>query len=110
MSQDGNSLTLEKIPADRQDLFYVIAHPMRRKLLKMMAEKDGGARIVHIAKETKFSISAIYFHLKALVDASLVAHNHHKSYSLTERGRATLAFITEFESRSNGKGEGGPTV
>jgi len=99
--EEYEKIPAESIRSERQDLFYVIAHPMRRRLLKMIAEKEGGARILYIVGETKISIGALYFHLKALEGASLVAHNHHESYGLTEKGRTTLAFITEFDNELN---------
>lgn len=70
-------LTYNRIMQDdaREDVFAAIAHPARRRILDLLA--DGERPVNEIAGHFVMSRPAISQHLRALLDAGLVAEERH---------------------------------
>jgi DNA-binding transcriptional ArsR family regulator len=78
----------------QDDLFQVIAHPVRRAVLQELRTQDKPA--TQLAGDFDLSVSALSQHLKALKDAGLVSERRegrNRIYSLTP---ARLKEISEW--------------
>jgi DNA-binding transcriptional ArsR family regulator len=62
-------------PDPRPEVFTAIAHPVRRRILDLLAEGDGPVHA--IASQFDVSRPAISQHLRVLLDAGLVAEQRH---------------------------------
>lgn len=82
------------------DVFAAIAHPTRRRILDLLA---GGERPVNdLARHFPMSRPAVSQHLRALLDAGLVAETRYgreRRYRLAETAPARLAEVSVWLAR-----------
>jgi len=76
------------------EIFEVIAHPLRIKILKLLAERPMG--FSELKRELGIKSSGkLDFHLKKLED--LIILNSNGKYTLTKKGYAALQAVTTIE-------------
>lgn len=87
-----NKPLLDKVSED--DLFTILAHPLRRQILSYMNE-FGHISFSQMSKEWKISTGTIYHHLKIL--DILITKNENQLYELTEVGQLVSNWYIEDE-------------